>query len=106
MRERATRAAGSRRGATLAGGPALARERVSRVRRERAAVLGLAPRGLSAGGGKLGRAVLALGCERGERAEEGEAMGLRKGGSGSGRVGLGRGMLLGQEKGRTGLGFG
>ena len=35
-------AAGSRRGATLAGGPALARERVSRVRRERAAVLGLA----------------------------------------------------------------
>ena len=60
----------------------------------------------SAGGEKLGRAVLALGCERGERAEEGEAMGLRKGGSGSGRVGLGRGMLLGQEKGRTGLGFG
>ena len=70
------------------------------------AALGLAPRGLSAGGGKLGRAVLALGCERGERAEEGEAMGLRKGGSGSGRVGLGRGMLLGQEKGRTGLCFG
>ena len=70
------------------------------------AALGLAPRGLSVEGGKLGRAVLALGCERGERAEEGEAMGLRKGGSGSGRVGLGRGMLLGQEKGRTGLGFG
>jgi len=42
VRERLTRAAGSRRGATLAGGPALARERVSRVRRERAAVLGLA----------------------------------------------------------------
>ena len=43
------------RGELLADGPALARERVSRVRRERAAVLGLAPRGLSAGGGKLGR---------------------------------------------------
>ena len=43
------------RGELLADGPALAHERVSRVRRERAAVLGLAPRGLSAGGGKLGR---------------------------------------------------
>ena len=43
------------RGELLADGPAFARERVSRVRRERAAVLGLAPRGLSAGGGKLGR---------------------------------------------------
>ena len=33
---------------------------------------------------------MALGCERGERAEEGEAMGLREGGSGSGRfLGLG-----------------
>ena len=54
------------------------------------AALGLAPRGLSVEGGKLGRAVLALGCERGERAEEREAMGLRKGGSGSGRfLGLG-----------------
>ena len=52
------------------------------------AALGLAPRGLSVEGGKLGRAV--LGCERGERAEEREAMGLRKGGSGSGRfLGLG-----------------
>ena len=54
------------------------------------AALGLGSRGPSAGGGKLGRAVLALGCERDERAEEGEAMGLRKGGSGSGRfLGLG-----------------
>ena len=44
------------RGELLVDGPALARERVTRVRRERADVLGLAPRGLSAGGGKLGRA--------------------------------------------------